>query len=144
MTLIVWDGKTLAAGRCVVKFKERMETQRIFRHSDGRLIGWIALEHVGKLWEKWMDDHCPELDYDSSYGFFFGLVGIEIFPDGTIIHHRRAETKMVIGSSYIIGSHRKIALGALSLGADARRSIEAVLPHVKGYGSEVDELCLVV
>lgn len=128
MTTVVWDGKTLAADRRMAGF---MTTCKIFPFDGGYIAGAGAMDQLAEvaLWMQKGGDK-PRLPEDAESEFLV-IRGKRAFwltwPYLREIRIREPFAALGSGADY--------ALGALAMGADARRAIQVAAqfdPHTGG------------
>ncbi|MBY0545831.1 MAG: hypothetical protein K2W95_00930 [Candidatus Obscuribacterales bacterium] len=119
MTVIVWDGTTLAADSMTTAGDIRIQNSRKIRKIHDALVGTAGRSDDGLLFERWFKLGCnpaekPVLDEEfcaiavtknGAYVYFDKLVPIKMAPP------------VAIGCGYVP------ALAALKAGADARKAV---------------------
>ena len=128
MTVIVWDGKTLAADRraqsggtirtvCKIsKWPDDTEVVAATGNLDQclALMAWYQVDHADAAkWPTWQNKDDPCL-----------LVVMDTY-DGKVFYYEALPEKIFILDKFMAwGSGRDIALGAMAMGADARKAVE--------------------
>ena len=146
MTVIAWDGTTLAADRQMTTAGYKQSITKIFRLWDGRLVGAAGAVHVIQAFVEWMRNKdtvpaCIQPNRDEK----IIASGLEILPDKTI--HRYfigiSLTPVIIKDKYIaIGSGCEYAVGAMAAGASAAEAVIITNQHCNTCGMGVDALPL--
>lgn len=140
MTVIAWDGKTLAADKRATKCGLTYTVTKIFRIGD-RLIGIAGDATRGQELIAWLDrggdpSEYPELkDKDDAAH----LLCVE--RDGTIrLYETTAYPYTVEDKVWAEGQGRDFALAAMHLGMDAARAVEFTSRFVSSCGNGIDTL----
>lgn len=143
MSVIVWDGKTLAADRQHTSHNRVMTVTKIFRHGD-MLIGGVGTVHVIAAMIDWvmggMDkDKFPRDAMVDEPGRCSPLWLIN--RNGTIAVFSNSPYPQVIrDKQFADGSGSDIAMGALAMGADAVKAVEVASRYDIYCGGGVDVL----
>ena len=142
MTVIVWDGKTLAADKRTGFGAEYCTTTKILR-IRGHLVGWAGATALGVMVVAWFEAGAdPEKFPEKQRGTDGGSL-LVICPDGTVHHYASEPLPMVIDDTYFsIGSGSGMASAALYLGHDARRAVEVASALDLNCGNGIDTLCI--
>lgn len=148
MTVIVWDGKTLAADKQATYGDIRRTVTKI-RKIRGHLCGasgdWDRAQEMFDWFEKGADpEKAPQFmrTADDWVGF------IVITPDGRCLKYERSPYPMDFTESveedgfYVMGSGRDIAIGALAWNAPAEEAVKVASIHCSSCGMGVDKLTL--
>jgi hypothetical protein len=136
MTVIVFDGKVLAADRQISDGAYKRPGTKIFRLPSGDLIGMAgsvrrAMALLDWAYKGFQIDSYPELKDKDDWTEM-----LRIKPDGTILDYEDAWPMLMEQDTYVIGSGAPYAQTALYLGNDAVRSVEITnaLTHTCGLG----------
>lgn len=141
MTVIAWDGRTLAADKQSTSHGMRRTTTKIHRVSDGllaltgggahgtALLDWFRGERDKEKWPKSPnDDDCASVIHVTRDGVFvYNGAG---FPHGEPIED----------GFIAFGAGRDYAMAAMYLGCDARRAVEVACVFDVGCGQGIDTL----
>lgn len=142
MTVLVWDGTTLAADRQATIGELRRSICKIAKHK-GALLAWCGLQSVGLvLAEWWINGADPEKypakhqeNDDTSTSFYV------IHPDKTVDCYERTHLPIrVLDKQWAAGSGRDFAYGALAMGADAVQAVNAAAVYCTSVGMGVDTM----
>jgi len=158
MTVIVWNGKTMAADRRATMHGTTLTVQKIWRLEvvpgfEGEIL-WGA---SGKAWQvaemlAWFRagrplDKFPASQRDEE--LFSDILVIERDERGLqpgryrVWHYQRGpEPFEVLSTPCAIGSGRDMALGAMHAGASAGQAVEICCEYESGCGEGVDLLTL--
>lgn len=140
MTVIAWDGRTLAADkRSTVAYMASTVT-KIHRISDGLIAFSGGGAHASELLNWFKGERRPE-DYprrtdDEGAGTLF------IGADRRILMYSAASPfpEQIEERFYARGSGRDYAMAAMHLGCDARRAVEVACAFDIGCGNGIDTL----
>jgi hypothetical protein len=137
MSVIVWDGKTLAADRMSVSANLKRTTTKIWRHKD-MLIGGAGTAVAIQAMVEWITHHkCdrekfPKLENEDVTIWVINRNGTQAkFEDSPfpLTYH---------DEKWADGSGRDFAYGALEMGADAVRAVEVASKYDAFCGHGVD------
>jgi ATP-dependent protease HslVU (ClpYQ) peptidase subunit len=141
MTVIAWDGKTLAADRRVTTGDGAITTGTKIWRLDDALVGYAGDGHTGRELLAWWKEGADPKDFpasareDKASLVVVRRTGIEQYVSGPQPFHPENE-RMAWGCG------RDFALAVLALGHDARRAVE-IASELSAYcGNGVDTLTL--
>lgn len=143
MTVIAWDGKFLAADKRAYDNGTVFTTTKILR-VKGHLIGSTGDNDSGIALKEWFKngadpDKWPECQKDKDRYCRF----IVITPTGKIMDYCREPFPTIIEDEfYAWGSGGDSALGAMAMGASARKAVEIACNHESGCGNGITVLRL--
>jgi ATP-dependent protease HslVU (ClpYQ) peptidase subunit len=141
VTVIAWDGKTLAADRMMGFGSSKSTVTKIFK-VDGMLFGFAGHAATGSALANWVrlgrnPDDFPSAQRGSEYSG--SLLLIE--PDGVILHYSTEPYPMIVEDSfYAVGSGDEFALAAMFLGKTAREAVEVACALCPTCGNGIDTL----
>ena len=126
MSVIVWDGKTLAADTQGTIGDKVCTTTKIFRHKNAR-IGVVGNYGLGLRLVEWFkqgekEDKFPEqIDDEDNY------CAMVVFKDGQTpyVYPGTIFKEPILDAYYAWGSGCDIAIGALYMGADSVTAVKA-------------------
>jgi ATP-dependent protease HslVU (ClpYQ) peptidase subunit len=139
MTVIAWDGKTLAADKRSVNQGYAATVTKVFRSNDCLLAisGCLARAHAMYRWFVAGQD-LEKFPKETTDDWALLLV---VFRDGTVWKYESREHPFVIESQVCAGgSGRDFALMAMHLGYDARRAVELTCELSVDCGNGIDTL----
>lgn len=146
MTVIAWDGRTLAADKLCTFGPTKGTVTKIFRHGDC-LVGIAGNLSVGMETLEWFKAGAVPADYpaanrvDRSEGGGASLFVIR--PDGTAWKYESTPVPWKFDSAFCaVGSGDESALVAMHCGKSAREAVEIVCRFNTGCGNGVDILTL--
>lgn len=146
MTVIVWDGKKMAADKRMANdYSKAAITTKIIRLPDGGLIGCAGGVAFCEGFRQWMIAGEDPEQFDVQWGEKegFEVHGLRVLPDGTAWHYDGYHIPIRIeNKTYAIGSGASYAEAALFLGCDAQRAVEVACALDPGCGNGIDVLSL--
>lgn len=141
MSIIVWDGKTLAADRQWTAGNLIRTTTKIWRHGDILMGGAGTFWHMEAL-RNWVTNGMipakfPELKIKDDTVPSFWLIN----RSGMVAKLEDSPYPLTcLDPFFAEGSGRDFAYGALAMGADARQAVEVACRYDYGCGGGVDIL----
>lgn len=145
MTVIAWDGKTLAADRKSISCGVGREVTKIWKvrgHLIGGAGGLAQCIAVRDWWTDWNADPKlwpMELQADKDDWCEFVI----ICPDGTAHRYQKHPIKLPIFEPlYATGCGEDFAMGAMAAGANAIKAVQIASDYREGCGMGVDWLRL--
>lgn len=125
MSIVAWDGKTVAADKQGTSGDMRVAVAKIHRLTTGEVLAWVGLYEQGLFlidwWkrgvrlEDWPDFQKQEKDW---------TILIVINKLGVWEYERLPVGQRVEAPFMAWGSGREFAMGAMAMGADAKRAVE--------------------
>lgn len=142
MTIIVWDGQTLAADKRA-ECNGLARTVTKIRRVRGHLVGTSGNAARGVELVAWFErgaDPATWPKYQENDDFVDMLV---ITPDGKVLKYERSAYPIHFeDKQFAMGSGRDYAMAVLSLGFYARRAVEVACEHATDCGNGIDTLTL--
>lgn len=141
MTVIAWDGRTLAADKRVSYGNMSRTTTKIRRVGDC-LVGIAGSGSIGLAVVEWLGNGAdpaafPKLQEDADDHANV----LVIRPDGCIEEYARTAYPTVYEDKFAaIGSGRDFAVAAMHLGKTAREAVEVACLFDTGCGNGIDTL----
>lgn len=146
MTIIVWDGKTLAADKQATDDGVRRTVTKIRRVKSGPNKGCLiagsgACSQANAMMD-WFEDGADTSLYPKHQeNDQLAAILTVITPEKYIIRFEYTPTPILFeDAQYCTGSGREVAYGALAMGADAVKAVEIVCDHVVDCGMGIDYL----
>lgn len=140
MSIIAWDGTTLAADKRMVNYSVISTVTKVFRVGDDILVGFTGLAAQMGRYLAWMragfdPATYPVQDKDDTC---YALV---VHRSGRVMHYG-ATGYPVLGEDarHAAGSGRDFALAAMYLGCDAVRAVEITTHFCCDCGNGIDTL----
>lgn len=142
MTVIAWDGKTLAADKRAVWATTILTTTKIHR-VRGCLVGFAGDSTFGREMLEWFRNGEDPANFPASQRDKEDWCGLLVIrPDGAIDRYERTPYAIRFEDERIaIGAGREFALAAMYLGHGARRAVE-VACALDNSGNGIDCLTL--
>lgn len=147
MSVVVWDGKTLAADRQVSDGSMVRTTTKIRAIKTGKfkghLIGAVGATATANLMMDWYEaganpSHFP---YEYAKSSEMGASLIVITQDKEIWRFDHLPVPIIMeDDEYATGSGRDFAYGAMSMGADAVQACEVACTHSTECGVAIDAI----
>lgn len=143
MTVLAFDGKTLAADRQAESGGHTTTMRKILRCQDGSLVGIAGHAAHGMRLLRWAVEGFDPAAFpvhkdDNDCAHLY-----RVMPDGKIlVYENTIEPLRLLDSMFAGGCGRGLALGAMAAGADAKRAVEIACEHHAGCGRGVDVLAL--
>lgn len=139
MTIIAWDGKTMAADK-MMGFGSSMATVTKIHKIDGMLFGWAGDAALGRAAQNWVRTGMKVEDFPAGQRTTPGSMML-IMPDGEIRHYGNEPYPMIIEDKfYAVGSGDEYALATMYLGHDARKAVEVASALNQHCGNGIDTL----
>lgn len=143
MTVIAWDGKTLAADKRAINngFKGGTVT-KVHRWQDG-LCAFAGDLDVGMQMVDWLRNDRTAANYPKQQQEKNACSLLVINRDGTAHRYESTPVPLLMeNTQQAMGSGRDYALAAMHLGYDARRAVEVACALDSGCGNGIDALDL--
>lgn len=141
MTVIAWDGKTLAADKRACRPGAHFTVTKLFRSGD-RIVGFAG--DAGRLgqFKAWFDAGADPEKYPKNEGgqasYFFAVRS-----DGRIEKYEETGYPIIVEDKFFAtGSGGDYATAAMHLGLDARQAVEVAIACDETCGGGVDTLTL--
>lgn len=139
MTVIAWDGKTLAADRQMTWSDMRSTVCKLRKLPTGEILGvtWDACRSVAVL--KWFEDGAdpekwPKVQTEEDYARL-----IVARPGGKLAYFDYLPIEQPILDPFMaFGAGRDFAMGAMAMGADAQKAVEIACRFSVGCGLGID------
>lgn len=139
MTVIAWDGKVLAGDRLGDASGTKVTIRKVYRvkSKDGRryLIGAAGSSGLIAAWRRWIEGSGPEprMTKDDEFAALMVDERLRVWKVEWNLAHIRYRDRIAA-----IGSGRGEALGAMAMGADARRAVQIASRFDTNCGKGVD------
>lgn len=145
MTIIVWDGKTMAADKQTNDGNQKIKCTKIFKW-NGHLLGGAGSAALIELMFKWFKDGAEQDEFpdsittDSDEDCHL----LVITPDAKIMTYENCSYPQDYTENkvFALGCGSPYAYAAMSMGADAYRAVEVTCEHDSTCGMGIDTLTL--
>lgn len=139
MSVVVWDGKTLAADRQATNGNLRRTMTKITRHGDVLTAG-TGTQTSTQAMREWVLAGANPSSFPTEHVDEHTNLWV-INRNGTIVKFENAPFGLVYHEKvFAEGSGRDFALGALFMGADAVKAVEAACVYDIYCGGGIDTL----
>ena len=145
MTIIVWDGKTLAADKQTTMFGQKIKSTKIHKWK-GNLFGCSGTGVLNESMMEWFKDGAnPELFPENiEIGSDENCHMLVITPESKILYYEECAYPMDFTENgiFAIGSGAPYAYAAMAMGADAIKAVEITSLFSADCGIGIDTLTL--
>jgi len=125
MSVVVWDGRTLAADRQMVCAGLRIAVSKIRRLNDGTLLGITGTHETGLAMFRWYENGAKREEWPDVQSGKHWTRLIVVRPDGAVgFYEQQPEFQPLLEPFTAWGAGRDFAIGAMAMGADARKAVE--------------------
>lgn len=139
MTVIAWDGKTLAADKRATFEGFGATTTKIRRLASGTLLATTGHAGIGRALTEWYEDGCLS-EYPDKESECTLLV---ITSDGHLAMYEKSRSPIILENKFIaMGSGRDYALAAMHLGKNAAEAVAVACIFDIACGNGIDTLAL--
>lgn len=140
MTVIAWDGKTLAADKMACAQGYGYTVTKVRRLRDGRLAAFCGDGDSAMELLAWLEGSLNPATYPESQKTN-DTSAVVIQPDGTVLSYGKTAFPQVIEDRiYAMGHGRDYALAAMHCGKTAREAVELVCRLDVYCGNGIDTL----
>lgn len=139
MSVVAWDGRTLAADKQATSSSKIAVVTKIRRLTSGEVVAWTGSADCGLLMAKWYEDGAdPEKwpDFQKDKDAWTRLIVAS--STGAKFYEQRLVAIPVEDKFMAWGAGQDFALGAMAMGADARRAVEVAIRYSDSCGCGVD------
>lgn len=143
MTVIAWDGKTLAADKRNTSYGYASTVTKIRRLPDGRLAGASGDCTLCMALLEWAATGMPKDSFPKGGAPDETATLVVIERDGRAVSYAKTPLPLLCEDAYYaMGAGRDYALAALYLGHDARKAVEVACALDVHCGNGIDTLTL--
>lgn len=138
MSVVCWDGKTLAADRQATDQGIRVPTAKILRLPTGEVVAWVGGCENGMSVCQWYSEganpkHWPKCQEGDNFARFI------VMRNGKLWEYEQLPiAQPVMSHPAAWGSGRDLSLGAMAMGADAVKAVEVAAQYSTSVGMGVD------
>jgi hypothetical protein len=142
VSVIAWDGHTLAADKRASLGTLIRTTTKIFRHADA-LLAYAGDAVFGEEMRAWFMRGAKPEDFPASNRDKDDWAGLLVIRKGEILRYERTPYPLQFeDKQFAIGCGRDFALAAMHLGKTAREAVEVAIALDSGCGNGIDTLTL--
>lgn len=143
MSVIAWDGKTLAADKRASYGTTILTTTKIFR-VGGCLVGYTGDAVFGEQMLAWIRAGANVEDFPAAQRDKDDWCGVLVItPEGKVSRYERVPYPLTYEDKFFAaGSGGDFALAAMHLGKTAREAVELACKLDSGCGNGITELTL--
>lgn len=143
MSVIAWDGHTLAADKRASNGSFFYTTRKILRVRDC-LLGFTGDQCFGEQMVRWWMEGAQEKDFPESQRSPDDWAGLLVIAPGPAIfkYERTPFPILVRDRQFAVGSGRDFAMAAMACGRTAAEAVEIACRFDSGCGNGIDELTL--
>ena len=138
MSVVVWDGKILAAD-CQCEsggFAEKV--QKVFELKTGHLLAFTGAYAVALELKMWFENGAESENWPDCQKHDDFCRMIVVAPNGEVFVYEDRPIPIPIEAPTAWGAGRDYAMGAMEMGADARKAVEVASKHNIFCGLGVD------
>ena len=141
MTVIAWDGKTLAADKRATFGTLIRTTTKIFRVGDA-LAGYCGDAAFGEEMIAWLKRGAEPADFPASNRDKDDWAPMLVIRKGAPVarYERSPYPVLFEDETFAIGCGRDFAIAAMHLGKNAREAVEVAIALDSGCGNGIDTL----
>ena len=137
MTVIAWDGKTLAADKQATQYSQKQVVTKIFKLDDGSLAAICGQAVYGLQIIEWLknagDYPNNKATNEDSYAEVLHI------KNGKLYKYSQLETPMLIEQDiFAMGSGQDYAIAAMHCGKSAKEAVEITNMYCSDCGIGVD------
>lgn len=138
MTVIAWDGKTLAADRQATNSECRREVKKIYRLKNGEIASFCGSEAGARELLAWYEQGADPAKYPPMQATTDWVRLVLVTGKGVVEYEQRPIPQPIIEPFFAWGSGRDYALGAMAAGASAKQAVLIASRYSVGCGMGVD------
>ena len=140
MSVVVWDGTWLAADRQANTADLAVTCQKLMRAENGNILAFTGTLECGLMLAQWYNeganpDKWPEFQKTEEWTRL-----IVVDNEGASIYEKLPIAQKIHDTHASWGSGRDYALGAMAMGADAKRAVEIASEYNIDCGKGIDAL----
>lgn len=138
MTVIAWDGKTLAADRQTTRNNVSFDSQKLFVIDDNCAVATYGYRDEGLSLVEWFKcgekkEDWPEFQKGDNWA------GLVVIRDGKVYEYQQTPNPQPVWANKIAwGAGADVAMGAMAMGADAVKAVEIASQICPSCGFGID------
>lgn len=138
MSVIAWDGKTLAVDRQLTCADIRLTGTKCRKLANGEVVAWTGGIEYGMILARWYEQGADPLKWPAFQRTDEWSRLIVCQPSQVVEFEKEPEPQLVEEPFCAWGSGRDFAMGAMAMGATARRAVEVACRFNIHCGMGVD------
>lgn len=138
MSVVAWDGKTLAADRMRTTGDIETTMRKLWKLKTGEIIAVIGYQAEGLALKRWYEDGAKREDWPKCQEGEDWVQFIVASEKGCFHYNNLPEQIESIDPFAAWGVGRRTALGAMAMGADAVKAVEIASKYASGCGKGCD------
>lgn len=147
MSVVAYDGRVIAADRQGMNGDFPFETRKLLRLRNGDIIAWAGSIDGGLAMARWYEGGCKREEFPVTQrdkDLWSRLIVIPNEPlHRQVRYYEQGPEPIFLHEPFMAwGSGRDIAMGALAMGADARKAVEIACRYNVYCGMGIDEIDL--
>lgn len=143
MSVIAWDGKSVAADKQATNATLRFTTTKLRQLGDGTVLGWTGEQSCGEALAAWYADGAIREKWPAFQAEKDGWCRlIVISATGVLVYEQQPFPVPVEDPFMAWGAGRDFAMGALACGASASDAVKVASRFDTSCGMGVDEVRL--
>lgn len=141
MSVIVWDGVSVAADTLCVRGDSKTYSRKIFK-IDGYVIGAVGPSDYAEAMLAWLRKNpanppMEEFPKDTQSKDDFAIGVVFRADEQPRVYDRVPFPTIPLGDKFAVGSGRDCAIVALRLGASVYHAVEVTAECIEGVGGEI-------
>jgi hypothetical protein len=138
MSIVAWDGKTLAADRQRTTADTISTSKKLCKLDDGTVVAWVGNISYAASLLSWYKEGAKKEDWPEFQKGDEWVKLIIVNQEGCFFYERTPEKMEVFDPFAAWGVGREAALGAMEMGADAVKAVEVASKYISGCGRGCD------
>lgn len=136
MTVIAWDGKSIAADKQATNIDMRATTTKLKRLESGIVLGWTGGWDYALALVEWFEGKREWPKFQEDKDKWSRLIVVE---NGIARMYEQETVPLIVEDPFMAwGSGRDFAMGAMAMGATAKEAVEVANRFCTSCGLGVD------
>ena len=144
ISVVAWDGRTLAADRQGTSGGNKTTVTKIAAVQDGKMlyaVAFVGLHTAGLKMLEWFQEGAVEEDFPSIVDDGDSLTSLIVASKRGLVVYEQCPTPIFFKDKLQAwGSGASVALGALAMGADAKKAVEIACKYDIYCGLGIDAI----
>jgi ATP-dependent protease HslVU (ClpYQ) peptidase subunit len=143
MSVVAWDGKSIAADKQATNTGLRFRATKIRRLASGEVLAWTGGQDSGAIVSKWYEDGADPEKWPDCQKDKEDWARLVVASAAGVVFFERTPVAIPIEDEFQAwGTGRDYALGAMARGATAREAVEIAMRFDTSCGLGIDEFSL--